>query len=43
VKLEPYGGAAQDLALRLVIFGGETLDFEILRPWMARHGDARRS
>ena len=33
--------AARDLALRLVIFGGEALDPASLRPWFARHGDAR--
>ena len=27
------------LALRLVIFGGEALEFESLRPWFERHGD----
>jgi amino acid adenylation domain-containing protein len=27
------------LALRLVIFGGEALDFASLAPWFARHGD----
>jgi len=28
-----------DLPLRLVIFGGEALEFESLRPWFERHGD----
>ena len=27
------------LALRYVIFGGEALEFQSLRPWFARHGD----
>jgi amino acid adenylation domain-containing protein/non-ribosomal peptide synthase protein (TIGR01720 family) len=27
-----------DLSLRVVIFGGEALAFESLRPWIARHG-----
>ena len=27
------------LALRLVIFGGEALDLQSLRPWFERHGD----
>jgi amino acid adenylation domain-containing protein len=27
------------LALRLVIFGGETLELKLLEPWIARHGD----
>lgn len=35
--LEPV--PCQD-ALRLIIFGGEALDFRTLRPWFARHGDA---
>ncbi|MCP4318308.1 MAG: AMP-binding protein, partial [Hyphomicrobiales bacterium] len=30
-----------ELALRLVIFGGEALDFKMLRPWFTRHGDRR--
>lgn len=29
------------LGLRWVIFGGEALDFAMLRPWFARHGDTR--
>ena len=29
------------LGLRLVIFGGEALDFQSLRPWFERHGDQR--
>ncbi len=29
------------LALRYVIFGGEALELESLRPWFARHGDQR--
>jgi len=36
--------AAKDrdaLKLRLVIFGGEALDFASLAPWFARHGDER--
>ena len=32
-------GRARELALRLVIFGGEMLTLEGLRPWFARHGD----
>src|SRR5438270_1389764 len=31
----------QELALRLVIFGGEALELQSLRPWLERHGDAR--
>jgi amino acid adenylation domain-containing protein/FkbM family methyltransferase len=32
--------AASGLALRVVIFGGEPLDYASLAPWVARHGDA---
>ncbi|HEX3102683.1 MAG TPA: amino acid adenylation domain-containing protein, partial [Pyrinomonadaceae bacterium] len=31
-------GQAKDLALRYVIFGGEALEFQSLRPWVERHG-----
>ncbi|WP_437275952.1 amino acid adenylation domain-containing protein [Sorangium sp. So ce375] len=34
-------GDPRALRLRLVIFGGEALDFASLRPWFERHGDAR--
>ena len=30
-----------ELALRLVIFGGEALDLRSLQPWFERHGDQR--
>lgn len=30
---------AQQLALRLVIFGGEALEVQSLKPWFERHGD----
>ena len=29
------------LALRLVIFGGEALELQMLKPWIERHGDSR--
>ena len=32
---------ADNLALRYVIFGGEALEMESLRPWFARHGDKK--
>jgi amino acid adenylation domain-containing protein len=32
---------AHELALRVVVFGGEALNFSALRPWFARHGDRR--
>ncbi|MEA2691482.1 MAG: hypothetical protein QOJ16_869, partial [Acidobacteriota bacterium] len=34
-------GLSQELALRLVIFGGEALELQSLRPWVERHGAAR--
>ena len=37
-KLEGLGAG---LKLRTVIFGGEALDYESLRPWLQRHGDTR--
>jgi amino acid adenylation domain-containing protein len=36
---EEAGAAPEDLALRHVIFGGEALDVQGLRPWFDRHGD----
>lgn len=30
-----------DFALRYVIFGGEALELQMLRPWLERHGDQR--
>ncbi len=30
---------SNDLTLRLVLFGGEALDLQSLRPWFAKHGD----
>jgi len=32
--------APRDLALRLIIFGGEALEMASLKPWFDRHGDA---
>jgi amino acid adenylation domain-containing protein len=32
-------GMSSGLALRLVIFGGEALEMQSLKPWFARHGD----
>jgi amino acid adenylation domain-containing protein len=31
--------ATKDLSLRLVIFGGEALEIQSLKPWFERHGD----
>jgi len=39
IAADEQSGRARALALRLVIFGGEMLDLEGLRPWFARHGD----
>jgi amino acid adenylation domain-containing protein len=36
---EEMGRRAGGLALRQVVFGGEALDPQSLRPWFARHGD----
>jgi amino acid adenylation domain-containing protein/FkbH-like protein/non-ribosomal peptide synthase protein (TIGR01720 family) len=33
--------AQRELALRYVIFGGEALEMQSLRPWFDRHGDKR--
>lgn len=35
------GTSSSELALRVVIFGGEALELQNLKPWIARHGDAR--
>ncbi len=32
---------SRELALRLVIFGGEALEMQSLAPWFARHGDTK--
>jgi|GEM_PF-293209 len=34
-------GEAESLALRVVVFGGEMLDFSQLKTWVDRHGDER--
>jgi acyl-coenzyme A synthetase/AMP-(fatty) acid ligase/acyl carrier protein len=41
VQVEEDAAASRDLALRYVIFGGEALDLQSLRPWFARHGDRK--
>ncbi|GAB3356723.1 amino acid adenylation domain-containing protein [Lysobacter tyrosinilyticus] len=35
------GSDASRLALRYVIFGGEALELQMLRPWFERHGDSK--
>ncbi|MEH2023712.1 non-ribosomal peptide synthetase [Nostoc sp.] len=39
IQVEESLGTAFGLNLRLVIFGGEALQLESLRPWFERHGD----
>ncbi|GAC1464696.1 MAG: hypothetical protein NVSMB9_03630 [Isosphaeraceae bacterium] len=39
VRAEEELGGVNALSLRLVIFGGESLELESLRPWFARHGE----
>ena len=41
IEIEESSTNSPDLALRLVLFGGEALDFQILKPWFDRHGDQR--
>ena len=38
---EAAGTGPGDLALRFVIFGGEALELQGLRPWFDRHGDRK--
>jgi amino acid adenylation domain-containing protein/thioester reductase-like protein len=38
-RADQLAGSAAPLYLRLVIFAGEALEFESLRPWLERHGD----
>ncbi len=40
-QAEETKGVDPRLALREVVFGGEALEFESLRPWFDRHGDRR--
>ncbi|MCF2149913.1 amino acid adenylation domain-containing protein [Desmonostoc muscorum LEGE 12446] len=39
IQVEESLGNNNDLKLRAVIFGGEALQIESLRPWFERHGD----
>jgi amino acid adenylation domain-containing protein len=39
IQVEASPGRGQELALRLVIFGGEALEMPSLKPWFERHGD----
>ncbi len=38
-RVDEASAESEDLALRLVIFGGEALELESLRAWFDRHGD----
>ncbi len=38
---EELQGGSAELALRYVIFGGEALEMQSLRPWFERHGDQK--
>ncbi|GLV53931.1 hypothetical protein KDH_07820 [Dictyobacter sp. S3.2.2.5] len=39
IQIEHVAEQRKQLALRLVIFGGEALELQSLRPWFAIHGD----
>ena len=39
IHLEETRGKSGDLSLRFVIFGGEALEIQSLKPWWERHGD----
>ncbi|HTQ78991.1 MAG TPA: amino acid adenylation domain-containing protein, partial [Thermoanaerobaculia bacterium] len=41
IRAEEEMGGSEELSLRLVIFGGEALEMQSLRPWVARHGADR--
>ncbi|HEY2329664.1 MAG TPA: amino acid adenylation domain-containing protein [Verrucomicrobiae bacterium] len=41
IQAEQNAGQSHELALRLVIFGGEALEMRSLQPWFERHGDAQ--
>ncbi|MGZ4164182.1 MAG: amino acid adenylation domain-containing protein, partial [Tumebacillaceae bacterium] len=41
LQTDAANGSENELALRYVIFGGEALDLQMLRPWFERHGDDR--
>src|SRR5438270_374651 len=41
IQVDRSSPASDELALRLVIFGGEALELQSLAPWFDRHGDRR--
>ncbi|MCU0532553.1 MAG: amino acid adenylation domain-containing protein [Hydrococcus sp. Prado102] len=40
IEVEESLNPSEDLSLRLVIFGGEALELQSLKPWFARHSDS---
>ncbi|NET09553.1 MAG: amino acid adenylation domain-containing protein, partial [Symploca sp. SIO2B6] len=41
IQVEQSTTTTKNLNLRLVIFGGEALEFNSLKPWLERHGDQK--
>lgn len=41
IQAEENGMTEEELSLRLVIFGGEALELQYLKPWFKRHGDKK--
>jgi amino acid adenylation domain-containing protein len=41
MQVDESSPLSRELSLRAVIFGGEALDLQSLRPWFDRHGDER--
>jgi acyl carrier protein len=41
MQAEETTGSRAELALRFVIFGGEALEIQSLKPWFERHGEVR--
>jgi amino acid adenylation domain-containing protein len=39
IRAEELSEFVEDISLRLIIFGGEMLDLQSLKPWFERHGD----
>nr|QEO74617.1 condensation domain-containing protein [uncultured bacterium] len=41
IRADEAAPSTDELSLRLIIFGGEALELESLRPWFDRHGDSK--
>ena len=41
IRADEAAPATDELNLRFIIFGGEALELESLRPWFERHGDSK--